>query len=102
MEYWKECIEEAFCEAGIKANEDQIKAVVEWVEGAHENIGMATGSECMPNPADSEIESLKNKIKRLESNHQRQLDGIAKGVAHRRSVSVEDVSIDDHGHITYR
>ena len=42
MEYWKECIEEAFSENGIVATDEQIKSVVDWVEGAHENIGMAT------------------------------------------------------------
>ena len=101
MEYWKECIEEAFSENEIIATDEQIKSVVEWVEGAHENIGMATGSEHIPNPANSEIYELKAKIRKLEASHEKQLDGIAKGVAQRRNVSVESVSIDADGHVTY-
>lgn len=43
MDYWKECISEAFEDAGIIATKEQIDNVVGWVEGAHENYGMATG-----------------------------------------------------------
>lgn len=102
MEYWTICIEEAFCEAEITATDDQIKTVAEWAAGANENYGTATGSEHIPNPMSSEVDELKAKIKRLESEHERQLDGIAKGVAHRRNVSVSDVSIDTDGHVTYK
>lgn len=101
MEYWKECIEEAFDEAGITATDEQITSVIEFVEGAHENIGMATGSEHIPNPMSSEVEDLKIKIKKLEAAHEKQLNGIAKGVAHRRNVSVDSVGIDADGHVTY-
>lgn len=45
MDYWKECIAEAFCEAGLEATNDQLETVVGWVEGAHENYGLATGLE---------------------------------------------------------
>jgi len=45
MDYWKECIAEAFCDAGIIATEEQIENVTGWVEGAHENYGLATGLE---------------------------------------------------------
>ena len=48
--YWEECVSEAFQEAGITATSDQIKIVSEYVEGAHENYGMAHGHECIPNP----------------------------------------------------
>ena len=102
MEYWKECIEEAFSENEITATDEQIKSVIEWVEGAHENIGMATGSDHIPNPANSEIDELKRKIKSIEAAHERQLNGIAKGVAQRRNVSANDVCIDDDGLVTYR
>lgn len=102
MEYWKMCIEEALCEAGLVATEEQIKTITDWVDGAHENFSTATGSEHIPNPANYEIEKLKGKIKKLEHDHERQLNGIAKGVAHRRNVNVTDVSIDVDGHVTYR
>jgi hypothetical protein len=102
MEYWGICIEEAFSECGILATEEQIKTVVEWVDGAHENYGTATGSEHIPNPMSTEVEELKAKIKKLEVLHYRQLDGIAKGVAKRRGVSASNVSIDDDGLVTYK
>ena len=102
MEYWKVCIEEALCEAGIKATENQINEVAIWVEGAHENFGTATGSENIPNPMSSEVDDLKMKIKSLEAAHERQLNGISKGVAQRRNVSVNDVTIDSDGLVTYR
>lgn len=102
MEYWKICIEEAFSECEILATEDQIKTVVEWVDGAYENYGTATGSEHIPNPMSTEVDELKAKIKSLEAAHERQLDGVAKGVAHRRGVNVNDVSIDIYGFVTYK
>jgi len=43
MEYWKECVMEAFEDANIIATEDQLDTVVSWVEGAHDNYSMATG-----------------------------------------------------------
>jgi len=102
MNYWKACIEESFCDAGITATEEQINLVIDWVEGAHENIGMATGAECIPNPMESEVNEYKRKLEKLELAHEHIISGITKGVAHRRNVSVSDVSIDDNGHVTYK
>lgn len=45
MEYWVECISEALSESNIEASVEQIKAIAEFVEGAHENYGMATGND---------------------------------------------------------
>jgi len=45
MNYWKECIEEAFSEAGIVATDEQIQTVYEIVEGASENYGTYTGED---------------------------------------------------------
>ena len=53
MNYWKTCIEEAVSELGIAATEQQIKDLTEWVEGAHDNYGMAHGHDCIPNPAET-------------------------------------------------
>jgi len=102
MEYWKECILEAFCDAGIEVTEEQINLVTGWVEGAHENYGMATGQECIPNPMESEVDELKRKLKKQDDDHEKMIDGITKGVAKRRNVSVSDVSIDTDGHVTYK
>lgn len=101
MDYWDECIAEAFEDAGIEATADQIETVAGWVEGAHENYGMAHGYDAIPNPLSSEVEKLRRQIKELESQHKHQLYGIKKGVAIRRRVSPHDVHIDDDGDVTY-
>jgi hypothetical protein len=102
MEYWSDCIEEAFCDAEITATKEQIATVVSWVDGAHENYGMASGSENIPNPMNAEVDELKRKIESLKSAHERQLNGVAKGVSQRRNVSANDVCIDEDGLVTYK
>ena len=64
MDYWKECITEAFEESKIVATEEQIDNVASWAEGAHENFSTANGYDCIPNPANTEIAELKRKLKR--------------------------------------
>lgn len=69
MEYWKECITEAFGEIGIEATKEQINEMAEWVEGAHENIGMSTGAHAIPDPVKSAAERELVKIKRSQAFH---------------------------------
>ena len=64
MDYWKECISEAFEDAGITATDQQIEIVAEWVEGAHENYGMAMGHDCIPNPLTEENRQLQAEVKK--------------------------------------
>jgi hypothetical protein len=64
MNYWEECILEAFEDAGISATDEQINIVVEWISGAHENYGMAHGYDAIPNPLITEIKNLKNELKK--------------------------------------
>lgn len=101
MDYWEECITEAFEDAGIEATKEQIDTVVAWVDGAHENYGMAFGHDAIPNPMQTEVEKLKAHIKKLEESHERCIFGIKKGVAQRRNVAPQDVHIADDGHVTY-
>ena len=63
MKYWEECIREAFDENEIKATEEQIKNVVEWVEGAYENYGLATGLDCIPDPVESRAQQELRELK---------------------------------------
>ncbi len=100
--YWADCINEAFSDAGIDANNNQIKNVIQWVEGAHENYGMATGSEFIPSPIDGEIERLNKEIERLRESHDIQINGVIKGVANRTGLSESDISIDANGVFYYR
>ena len=101
MEYWKECIEESFEDAGITATKEQIAVVVCWIEGAHENFGLATGRDAIPNPMLVELEDAKREIARQQKSHDRQLLGICRGVASRRNVDVGGVNISDAGEVTY-
>lgn len=62
MDYWKECVAEAFEDAGIEATDDQIDTVSSWVECAHDNYSMAHGHDFIPNPLSSENERLKREL----------------------------------------
>ena len=64
MDYWAECIEEAFDDVGISATKEQIQNVASWVEGAHENYGMAHGHDCIPSQASIENAQLKTELQR--------------------------------------
>ncbi len=63
IDYWKECITEAFEDAEIKATDEQIDNVTCWVEGAHDNYSLGTGEECIPNPLKLECENLKRELR---------------------------------------
>jgi oligoribonuclease (3'-5' exoribonuclease) len=71
MKYWLECIKEAFDDAGIVATDEQITSVAEWVEGAHENYGMAHGYDNIQNHSESkaerELKELKKQIEEKEA-----------------------------------
>ena len=43
MEYWEETVKEALSELGISATEKQTSDLIEWIDGAHDNYGMAHG-----------------------------------------------------------
>ena len=101
MDYWNECIAEALEDSGIKATDQQIDNIAAWVEGAHENYGLATGQDCIPHPLEAEIDAAKKEAVKLEAAHQKQLDGVRDGVAFRRNVNPQSVHIDDAGHVTY-
>lgn len=66
FEYWRECVSEAFDDVGIVATGDQIERVASWVEGAHENYGMATGDHVaslnLQGSKESEIKKLEKEL----------------------------------------
>lgn len=102
IEYWTDCVSEGLCDAGVDATKEQVDIIADWVQGAHENYSMATGSDCIPNPENEEIAELKREIKRINAAHNRQLDGVVKGVAQRRNVSESSVNVDNDGLVTYQ
>lgn len=71
MDYWRECIEEAFEDAKITASREQIENVVDWVEGAYENYGTATGNEVASinfiSDESRELEELKKEQEKEQS-----------------------------------
>ena len=93
-DYWGECIAEAFEDAGITATKEQIDTVTSWVEGAHDNYGMATGSEFIPNPLESEIKQLNAAHEREIKEYEKRDFIYRKSVARRRNCSPGDVYID--------
>lgn len=69
MDYWEECIREAFGEAKIEATDEQIEIVAGWVESSHECYGAATGLDV----ASANFESDEAKeLKRLKAENEKQ------------------------------
>lgn len=69
MDYWKECIEAAFEDAGINASEEQIEICAGVVEGAHENYGMAFGYDSIGHvetDAERELKAMKKEKENRE------------------------------------
>jgi len=64
MDYWYECISEAFDDAKITATDDQINTVAAWVEGAHDNYSTALGYDSIPNPLLQENKVLLKEIQK--------------------------------------
>ena len=68
--YWDECIREAFDDQKITATEEQLRNIVEWVEGAYENYGLATGLDTINSnhrtSAEIKLESLMADIQKNE------------------------------------
>lgn len=67
MSYWKECVEEAFEDAGIEATQEQIDTVASWFEGDHENYGMAHGHDQITSPCEDENIRLKEELAKERS-----------------------------------
>jgi len=102
MDYWKECIDIAFDEAGVEATGEQREFVAGAVEGGHENYGMAHGYDVQRSPIetdkDREIAHLKAKVADLEQD----IDIYRGSVARRNRVPERDVYlersfVDGHG-----
>lgn len=102
MNYWDECIRTSFEENGIIATEEQIKAVVKDIEGAHETYGMAYGHDCIPNPLSVEIQALEQKLRKAEGQIDKERLDFKKNVAMRHHCDISQVSLDGNGHATVK
>jgi len=101
MDYWEETISEAFEDAGIAATKEQIQTVASWVEGAHDNYGMAHGYDAIPSHVNSEIEQIKARHAAEIAELQKQVNCYRDSVALRRGVKREDVYLDSNGCVMY-
>jgi len=97
MDYWKECISEAFEDAGIAATDEQIENVAGWAESAHDHYGQAFGharQSPVETTKDREIAELKRQIKELEGD----ISIFRRSVARRKNVSEANVYLERHRH----
>lgn len=101
MNYWEECIRIAFEDAKIEATEEQIDIVVEAVEGAHENYGMACGHDAIPNPLEAEVSNLKKKVEHAQRETAEVESDFRKNVAMRRNCRPEEVTLLGGGHAEF-
>lgn len=62
FDYWLEAVGEALEVAKVKATEDQIKEVAEFMQCSYDCIGMAFGHEHIPNPLKEENKKLKEQL----------------------------------------
>ena len=102
MDYWKECIAEACEDAGVTTTDEQLDTITSWVEDAHENYGLATGEECIPNPLSEEVRNLERALKDANERVDKERENFRNNVAMRRNVHPSDVTISDDGEATYR
>lgn len=61
--YWEECIAEAAEECRATLTDEQITCIAGWVEGCHENYGMAHGHDVIPSHRELENARLKQQLK---------------------------------------
>lgn len=79
-EYWADVVEEALEDAGVKATKDQVSTIVYWIEGSHENFGMAHGHDAILNPLQTENDDLRRKLK-YSQNKADEVSGLERDVS---------------------
>lgn len=101
FDYWHEALSASLEDKGllIAVTSEQLKDMAKDLMNAYENIGMAFGHDCIPDPKIAEIAGIKKnyeaKIKELE---QREYN-YRKSVATRRNVNIEAVYMDRDGSV---
>jgi hypothetical protein len=102
MDYW----EEAFCfaceEAGIPLpSKEQRKLAADSLEHSHDMYGMAMGHDCIPNPLNTEVKELQEKIKSMEKEHRKTLQYAENYIAERINCGKGTVHVHNDGEITH-
>ena len=101
-DYWKDTIDEAFEDAGITATKEQRECVAGWVEGNHDNYGLAHGHECIPNPRDADVDRVTKQLEQMEAERDQMELNFKRNIAMRRGCDVSDVSIEEDGRAMIR
>lgn len=101
VDYYQECLAEAFDEAGIQATPEQLKLCAEHVEGAADSVGMAFYSP----PASDRYNEIEREWKRKYDTLRAEFDryqGNAETAVKKalRQYSDANVSIGEHGEVT--
>lgn len=100
-DYWTISVNELLDEYGLHLDDEKICSFVEDIKMIGEMEFEATGREFIPNPLQAEVDTAKALLTMKEDTHDRMIRGIKEGVAARRNVRLQDVSIDADGMVTY-
>lgn len=95
--YWEESVGQALCDIGLweSSTEEQRKELAEAMQGSAENFGMYSGHDCIPNPQDTEIDTLKSRIREMERAFSDRESAMCKAAARIAKVDPADVVFND-------
>jgi len=97
IEYWREAVSESLESVGVEATVTQINEIAKDIKISVDCMGMATGEEFIPNPADTEIEQLKKEIQTEKEMAERKLSLVVKRYARSRGLEENDIYINREG-----
>jgi hypothetical protein len=93
--YWKDSLEIVFEEHNLVISDEIIEEIINIKEMESEYCGYHN----IPNPLESEVEKLKQRIKNMENKYENQLYGVRKGFAEKYNVEARDVEITEEGEV---
>ena len=100
-EYWEETLSDAAQECGLTLTPEQLTALAEAAQSAHECYGMAFYTP----PSSDRIAVIerecKQKVESARAEANRMRDNFVKNVCKRRGVRPDQVEIGDNGDVTY-
>lgn len=102
LEYWMESVESAMEEIGYtNLPIEDITAMAESMIGTAEQESMMFGYDAIPNPLQTEINEITDKLERERNKAHHREYIYRKSIATRNNVNPEDVCIE-HGNVWYR
>ena len=94
-------MEEVLSEAGITVTDEQLTQIAEDSKHVAEMEWEATGQEFIPNPLESDVRELKNKLEKSQEETREAHWDFRKNVAMRRNVRPECVTLLGDGYAEY-